>query len=96
MSVTVVPLDAFALRLDLKSPTFEALGNDQNYREVTKDQHGVTEFRFRYSIRAHSNAYVGAEAIRFARTAATPLLHVMGRLRTSTRRFPPLRWIQTG
>ena len=80
VSVTVAPLDAFALRLDLDSLAFEALGNDQNYREVTKDQHGVTDFRFRYSMRAHSDGYDKAAAVCFARAASTPMLHVMGRL----------------
>ena len=80
VSVTLTPLDAFALRLDLDSLAFEALGNDQNYREVTKDQHGVTDFRFRYSMRAHSDGYDKAAAVCFARVAATPMLHVMGRL----------------
>jgi hypothetical protein len=54
MGVTIAPIDAFALRLDLDPITFEALGNDQNYREVTQDQHGVTEFRFRYALRAYA------------------------------------------
>ena len=80
VSVTVAPFDAFALRLDLDTLAFEALGNDQNYREVTKDQHGVTQFRFRYSMRAHLDGYNKAAAVCFARTATTPMLHVMGRL----------------
>ncbi len=80
-NVTIVPLDAFALRLDLGPMSFEAIGNDQNYREVTRDQHGVTDFRFRYSLRARSGAYGNAEAIAFSRTAATPLQAAAGRLR---------------
>ena len=51
--MTIAPLDAFALRMDLDPLSFEALGNDQNYRESIRDQHGVTDFRFRYSLRAH-------------------------------------------
>ena len=43
----VVPVDSFALRLDLDPVTFEALGNDQNYTEVTRDQNMETDFRFR-------------------------------------------------
>jgi hypothetical protein len=81
LSVTVVPLDAFALRLDLDPLSFEALGNDQNYREVLRDQHAATEFRFRYSLRAQSGGYNGAEVIAFSRDAATPPLAVLGRLR---------------
>ena len=42
--VTVAPLDAFALRLDLGQVTFEALGNDMNEKEVTRDQGGITDF----------------------------------------------------
>jgi hypothetical protein len=73
VGVTVAPLDAFALRLDLGPPSMEALGNDQNYREVVKDQHGQTDFRFRYSLQARSGGYDGARATVFGRGAATPL-----------------------
>jgi len=72
--VTIASLDAFLLRTDLDPITFEALGNDQNYREVTQDQNGVTEFRFRYSLRAHAGGYSGAEAFAWSRSVATPLL----------------------
>ncbi len=78
--VTIAPLDAFALRMDLDSITFEALGNDQNYREVVQDQNGVTDFRFRYSLRAHRGGYDGAEAFAWSRAAATPLLAAKGSL----------------
>jgi hypothetical protein len=78
--VTIAPLDAFVLRTDLEPVTFEALGNDQNYREVLKDQHGVTDFRFRYALRAHAGAYDGAEATAWSRNVATPLLAVPGRV----------------
>ena len=74
VGVTLSPIDAFALRLDLKPVTFEAIGNDQNYREVIPDQHGVTDFRFRYSLRAHGRGYAPAEAFAFSRRVATPLL----------------------
>lgn len=70
--VTVVPWDAYALRLDLGPPMFEALGNDQNHREVSRDQNGETEFRFRYSLRAEPG-HSGASAA-FGRQPATPLL----------------------
>ena len=80
LSVTVVPHDAFTLRLDLDSLAFEALGNDQNYREVLHDQDGQTQFRFRYSLRAVEGGYRGAEAIAFARSASTPLICTTGRL----------------
>ena len=50
VDVTLVPRDAFCLRLDLDVPAFEAFGNDQNYKEVSKDQDGVTDFCFRYSL----------------------------------------------
>jgi len=84
--VTIAPLDGFALRLDLDpvgarhaSPLhFEALGNDQNYREVTQDQDGVTDFRFRYVLRGHANGYRNAETIAWSRSVATPLLSVLG------------------
>ena len=77
-SVTIVPLDAFALRLDQGPLSFEAIGNDQNYREVTRDQHGVTDFRFRYSLCAVAGPYNNAEVIAFSRGAATPLEAVAG------------------
>jgi len=78
LGVTIVPLDAFALRQDLDPITFEALGNDQNYREVTRDQNGVTEFRFRYSLRAHDGGYSRAEAFAWSRRVAYPLLATHG------------------
>ena len=79
VSVTVAPLDAFVLRLDLDPVSIEAVGNDQNYREVVKDQHGVTSFRFRYRLQAHAGGYDGARAVGFSRSAATGLLAAMGR-----------------
>jgi hypothetical protein len=78
IGVTIAPLDAFALRLDLHPLAFEALGNDQNYREVTQDQGGVTDFRFRYVLRGHTGGYRNAETIAWSRSAATPLLSVLG------------------
>jgi alpha-mannosidase len=76
--VTIAPLDAFALRLDLDPLTFEALGNDQNYREVTQDQDGVTDFRFRYVLRGHTSGYSNAETVAWSRSVATPLVGVLG------------------
>ncbi len=86
LGVTIAPLDAFALRLDLApvrannySPLqFEALGNDQNYREVTQDQDGVTDFRFRYVLRGHVGGYHNAETVAWSRAVATPLTSVSG------------------
>jgi len=78
--VTIAPLDTFVLRTDLDPITFEALGNDQNYREVVQDQHGVTDFRFRYALRAHAGGYSGAEAFAWSRSVATPLLVARGGL----------------
>jgi len=87
--VTIATVDAFALRLDLDPITFEALGNDQNYKEVVRDQHGVSDFRFRYSLRAHA-AYDNAAAVAFSRAEAAPLLGFTGRIDTS-RLSPPIR-----
>jgi hypothetical protein len=81
--VTLAPLDAFALRLDLEPISFEALGNDQNYREVTQDQDGATDFRFRYALRAHGAGYAEADTVAWARSVATPLLAGPGSLRDS-------------
>lgn len=78
--VTIAPLDAFVLRRDLEPLTFEALGNDQNYKEVTRDQHGVREFRFRHALRAHVGPYGGAEALTWSRSVASPLPAVRGHL----------------
>jgi hypothetical protein len=80
LAVTLVPYDAFVLRLDLDPLTIEALGNDQNHREVLHDQDGQTQFRFRYSLRANAGGYRGAEAVAFARSATTPLRSRMGQL----------------
>ena len=78
--VTIVPLDAFMLRLDEEGIVFEAVGNDQNYREVVRDQGGVTEFRFRYALRVHASDYDGAAAAQFSREVAFPLLAARGTL----------------
>lgn len=91
ISVTVVPLDAFALRLDLGMVCFEALGNDQNYREVLRDQNGETSFRFRYSLQARAGGYDGGAVIGFSRSAATPLLTALGRLPISPEKLPSAR-----
>ena len=85
-----MPLDAFALRLDQGPLSFEAIGNDQNYREVTRDQHGVTDFRFRYSLRAVAGPYDNAEVIAFSRGAATPLEAVAGRVRAGGNEMPEI------
>jgi hypothetical protein len=79
--VTVVPVDAFLLRNDLEPLSFEALGNDQNFAEVTKDQGGATDFRFRYALRARAGDYAAAEAFAWSRTVETPVVALRGRLR---------------
>lgn len=88
LAVTLVPHDAFVLRLDLDPITFEALGNDQNYREVLHDQDGQTSFRVRYSLRAGEGGYRGPEAIAFARSAAAPLSLRSGRLAVRSDELP--------
>jgi hypothetical protein len=83
--VTVAPLESFALRRDVGSGiTFEALGNDQNYKESTRDQHGVTDFRFRYSLRAHAGAYNNAEIVGWSRAVSTPLLAAFGKVKSDS------------
>jgi len=78
--VTIVPLNAFALRLDLDPLTFEALGNDQNYKEVSRDQNGETAFSFRYVLRAHAGGYRQAEAYAWSRGVAREMLVFRGEL----------------
>ena len=78
IGVTIAPLDAFALRLDLATLTFEALGNDQNYREVIQDQDGVTDFHFRYVLRGHAGPYDQPETVAWSRSVATPLVATVG------------------
>jgi alpha-mannosidase len=78
--VTVAPIESFALRRDLVGFTFEALGNDQNYKESARDQHGVTDFRFRYSLRARACEYDNAETVAWSRAVATPLVAAFGSL----------------
>ena len=80
VGVTITPLDAFVLRMDLDPITFEALGNDQNFREVLRDQNGVTKFRFRYALRVHTGGYRNAEAFVWSRSAASPLLAALGKV----------------
>ena len=92
--VTVAPIESFALRRDLVGFTFEALGNDQNYKESVRDQHGVTDFRFRYSLRARAGAYDNAETVAWSRAVATPLVAAFGSLpnrATSAVAFDPRR-----
>ena len=81
VGVTLAPLEAFMVRLDLEGLTFEALGNDQNYKEVKPDQNGESEFRFRYALRARSGNYDPAAAFAFGRTVASPLLAFAGRVK---------------
>lgn len=76
--VTITPLEAFGLRQDLGGMTFEALGNDQNYKESNKTQDGQTDFRFRYALRAHSAAYDSATAAQWSRNYTVSLLVSFG------------------
>jgi hypothetical protein len=55
-----------------------ALGNNINWREVTRDQAGAANFTFRYSLRGHAGGFNPVEALRFAwennnELLATPL-----------------------
>jgi hypothetical protein len=90
VTVTIVPVDAFALRLDLGEPAFECLGNDQNYKEVTQDQDGVTSFRFRYSLQAHEGGYELAKAVAFSRSVLQPPLVLPGRIDPTKLRLPKI------
>jgi len=85
LGITIAPLDVFVLRLDLDPITFEALGNDQNYREVVKDQNGVTDFRFRYSLMAHTGGYNEAKAFAWSRSVANPLLIANGGIESNNK-----------
>jgi hypothetical protein len=78
-------LDAFMLRLDQGALAFEALGNDQNWKEVTQDQNGETQFRFRYSLRAHSPGYANAAAMAWSRSVAATKVATSGKL--------PIKWL---
>jgi hypothetical protein len=84
-SVTIATVDAFALRMDLGAITFEALGNDQNHREVSKDQDGDADFRFRYSLRVAQGPFARAEAVTWSRGVVSPLVARTGRLPAGTR-----------
>ncbi|MCX8035887.1 MAG: hypothetical protein N3D11_02300 [Candidatus Sumerlaeia bacterium] len=86
--VTLAPLDNYALMFDTEPMSLIALGNDQNYREVTKDQHGIGQFRFRYAIRGYDNGYDAAQTAAWSRCAATPLVAVMGRLPHPPAEYP--------
>ena len=81
LTVTLVPLDAFLLHLNRDTLAFEAIGNDQNYKEVSKDQNGETEFVFRYVLRADAGGYRQPRAYKFAAAAARPLAFVAMRAR---------------
>ena len=83
--VTIVPVEAFALRLDLDPLSFEALGNDQNYQESTRDQNQETEFRFRYSLQAHTGGWRGPSVAEFSRGVTSPLIVARGSIATEAR-----------
>ncbi len=89
--VTIVPLDAFALRLDLAPLTFEAIGNDQNYREVVQDQDGVTDFRFRYVLRGHADGYSQCQTVAWSRSVTTPLAATWGGIPSERKTRPTVR-----
>jgi hypothetical protein len=78
VGVTLSSQEAFAVRLDQGDPAFEALGNDQNYKEVTRDQDGEEDFRFRYSLRAHSPGYDNAAAVAWSRAVSAPVTFAWG------------------
>jgi hypothetical protein len=86
--VTIVPVEAFALRMDLDPLSFEALGNDQNYQESTRDQNGETQFRFRYSLRAHTNGWQGAAASAFSSSVISPPIVCAGGVAARDVRVP--------
>jgi hypothetical protein len=88
LGVTIVPVEAFVLRLDLDPLTFEALGNDQNYQESTRDQNGETQFRFRYSLQAHTNGWQGAASANFSRSVTSPLMVTAGGVATRDLNVP--------
>jgi len=72
--VTIAPLDTFLLRQDLDPLSFEAFGNDQNYKEVVKDQGGSLLLWCRYVLRVHAGPYDRAEAVAWSRDVALPLI----------------------
>jgi hypothetical protein len=72
------PINSRVFHAEAGALAFEALGNDQNWREVTQDQDGVTQFRFRYSLRAHTPGYDNATALAWSRNAAAPLTLASG------------------
>jgi len=86
--VTVVPVEAFALRLDLDPLSFEALGNDQNYLESVRDQNGETKFRFRYALRAHGNGFLGEQAAVFSRDVTSPFVTNLGSIPAKSSSMP--------
>lgn len=89
--MTIAPLDAFLVRQDLGTVVFEALGNDQDYKEVIKDQDKVQEFRFRYVLRGHKGPYNGPAIIAWSRAVATPLLAERGSLPESAYALPSVK-----
>lgn len=85
VGVTIAALDAFMLRLDQGALAFEALGNDQNWKEVLQDQDGIIHFRFRYSLRAHAPGYDNAASLAWSRSVSAPAVAASGRL--------PSKWL---
>ncbi len=89
-TVVIAPLDAFALRLDLGQITFEALGDDQNEKEVIHDQGGDTDFRFRYVLRARAGRAEGDSSLAWSRAVSSPLLAIIGRIPAESLAGPPV------
>jgi len=77
---TIAPVEPFFLRKDLEDITFEVLGNDQDFEEMTHDQNGVTDFRYRYTLRRHGAGYDNAGTVAWSREVANPVVAVSGRL----------------
>ena len=76
---SVAVLEAFLLRPDLEPLSFECLGNDQNSPEVSHDQGGEREFRFRYRLRFDPNGTPVAAISQWAASFAHPLQVLSGR-----------------
>jgi hypothetical protein len=77
--ISIANLESFLLRPDLEPLSFECLGNDQNASEVSHDQGGDREFRFRYRLRLDAAATPIGQTARWAAEFQHPLVLLEGR-----------------
>ncbi len=76
---SIATLESYLLRPDLEPLSVECLGNDQNSPEVSHDQGGYRQFRFRYRLRFDPAGTPLAPIAQWAANFAHPLEFLKGK-----------------